>query len=246
MPTKELEQEKEINGDIAQEMEGADLPMMREMMEAGVIYGHSKSKTNPAFKGFIHANRNGIELIDLSKTMPFLEKAADFLKNLRKEGKSVLLVATQSAAREAGERLVRELDFATIGTRWIGGLMTNFEKISKRIDYFKKTKEGLEKGEFAKYTKKERLNMEKELGKMEKVFGGLKGLSKLPDAIFTIDPSFGGHSLAMAEAKKCGIPIVAIIDTDDNPELVDYLIPANDHAKLSIDWTVDKIISKAK
>ena len=99
---------------------------------------------------------------------------------------------------------------------------------------------------YAKYTKKERLNMEKELGKMEKVFGGLKGLSKLPDAVFTIDPSFGGHGLAMAEAKKCGIPIVAIVDTDDDPELVNYLIPANDHAKSSIDWIVDKIISKAK
>jgi small subunit ribosomal protein S2 len=241
MPIKELEQEQKT-----EEMNGADIPMLREMMDAGVIYGHGKSKTDPSFRPFIHANRNGVELIDIAKTMALLEKAASFVGSLKKEGKSILLVATQPAAKEAGERLVKELEFATIGSRWIGGLITNFEKISKRIDYFKKTKEGLEKGEFAKYTKKERLNIEKELGKMEKVFGGLKGLSKVPDAIFIIDPSFGAHNLAMAEAKKSGIPLIAIMDTDDNPESADYMIPANDHAKLSIDWIVDKIIEKSK
>jgi small subunit ribosomal protein S2 len=248
MENENLEQEQveELKEEFAQEINGADLDMLREMIGAGLIYGHNKSKTNPAFKPFIHANRNGIELIDLAKTLPFLDKAAEFLKNLIKEQKLILLVATQPAAREAAERLIKELNFASIGTRWIGGLMTNFENISKRISYFKKTKEGLAGGEFAKYTKKERLNIEKDLGKMEKVFGGLEGLSKMPDAIFLIDPSFGAHNLAMAEAKKCKIPVVALIDSDDNPNSVDYMIPANDHAKLSIDWVIDKIISKIK
>lgn len=246
MPIKELEQEKEIKSEILQEMDGADLDILREMMVAGLIYGHNKSKTNPAFKKYIHANRNGVELIDLSKTLSALDKAADFLKSQIKEGKLILLVATQPAAKEAVELLVKELNFAFISGRWIGGLLTNFDNLSKRISYFKKTKEGLAKGEFAKYTKKERLNMEKNLERMGKMFGGLENLIKLPDAIFIVDPSFSGHDTAMAEAKKCGIPTVALIDSDDNPELVNYPIPANDHTKSSINWVINKILSKLK
>ena len=158
----------------------------------------------------------------------------------------VLLGATQPAAKEAVERLVKELNFAFISGRWIGGLLTNFDNLSKRISHFKKIKEGLAKGEFAKYTKKERLNTEKDLERMEKMFGGLENLTKLPDVIFMIDPSFSGHDTAMAEARKCGIPIVAVIDSDDNPESVNYPIPANDHTKSSINWVVDKIMSKLK
>ncbi len=246
MPIKELEQEKKVKNEISQEKDGADLDILREMIGEGLIYGHNKSKTNPAFKKYIHTNRNGIELIDLNKTLSALNETADFLKDQIKDGKLILLVATQPAAKEAVKRLVKELGFSFITRRWIGGLLTNFDNLSERIEYFKKTKEGLTKGEFAKYTKKERLNIEKNLERMEKLFGGLENLTRLPDLVFVVDPSFSGHGLAMAEARKCGVPIMAIIDSDDNPDLVDYFIPANDHAKSSINWIVDKIISKLK
>jgi len=243
---EELKEEKDVNEASQEENSGADLNILREMIGAGLIYGHNKSKTNPAFKKYIHTNRNGIDLIDLNKTLLAIDEVSGFLKQQVKENKLILLVATQPVAKEAVERMVKELGVSFIKRRWIGGLLTNFENISKRIEYFKKTKEGLVKGEFAKYTKKERLNIEKDLEKMEGLFGGLESLTRLPDILFIVDTSFSGHDLAMAEARKCGIPTVAVIDNDDNPELVDYSVPANDHTRSSINWVIDRMLSKVK
>ena len=223
-----------------------DLQVLEEMIKAALMYGHKKTRTNPKFKPFIFVNRNNVEIIDLNLTLDKLEQAIEFLKNKTKEKATILVVATQPAAREAIEKLTKEFNFSYINSRWIGGLLTNFNILSKRIEYFKKVQADFEKGEFEKYTKKERQKINKNILKMKKLFGGLENLSKKPDVVFIIDPSIKGHRTATREANRIGVPIVAILDSDDDPNLVAYPIPANDHAKISIDWLINKIIEKLK
>jgi len=229
---------------IPEDVPAENLETIREMMKAGLMYGHKKSKTNPKFRRYIYANRNGIEIIDLAHTFSALETAIEFLKNQLKEGKSILLVATQPAAKEAVENLAKKFNFSCINERWIGGLLTNFKVISQRLEYFKKIQSDLEKGEFDKYTKKERVMINRNIFRMRKIFTGLENLTRLPDIIFVIDPSLKGHTTAIREAKRVKIPVMAILDSDDDPDLVNFPIPANDHAKMSIDWMINKIIEK--
>lgn len=219
----------------------ADLATLKEMMLAGLMYGHKKFKTNPKFKQYIYTTRNGIEIIDLDQTLSFLESAIKFLKEQIKEGKLILLVAIQPAAKEAVENLAKKFNFSYINERWIGGLLTNFKVISQRIEYFKKVQADFEKGEFEKYTKKERVMINRNIFRMKKMFTGLENLTRLPDIIFVIDTVLKGHATAIHEAKKIGIPIVAVLDSDDDPSSVNYPIPANDHTKMSIDWIINKI-----
>ncbi len=229
---------------IPEDVPAENLEIIREMMKAGLMYGHKKSKTNPKFKRYIYANRNGIEIIDLVQTLSALDNSTKFLKNQVKEGKSILLVATQPAAKEAVENLAKKFNFSCINERWIGGLLTNFKVISGRLEYFKKIQSDLEKGEFDKYTKKERVMINRNIFRMKKMFTGLENLLRLPDIIFVIDPSLKGHTTAIHEAKRVKIPVMAILDSDDNPDLIDWPIPVNDHAKMSIDWMINKIIEK--
>lgn len=239
METQDLQQES-----IVIPASEEDLKIIGEMMKVGLMYGHKKSKTNPKFKRYIFTIRNGVEIIDLVQTLSALESAIEFLKNQINNKGLILVVASQPAAREAVENLAEKFNFVHINDRWIGGLLTNFKVLSQRIEYFKKVQSGLEKGEFEKYTKKERLMISRNIQRMEKMFSGLKNLIKLPDAILMIDPSLKGHVAAVREAKRMGIPLVAILDSDDNPDLIDYPIPANDHAKMSIDWIVNRIADR--
>lgn len=237
------------NQDLQQELTAspvseADLATIKEMMLAGLMYGHKKSKTNPKFKQYIHTNRNDIEIIDLEQTLSVLESAAEFIKQQIKEEKSVLLVASQPAAKEAIENLAKKFNFSYINEKWIGGLLTNFKIVSQRIEYFKKVQADFERGAFEKYTKKERVVINRNIHRMKKMFTGLENMTKLPDVIFIVDPSLKGHTTAVREARKIKIPIVAVLDSDDDPDLVNYPIPANDHTKMSIDWIINKIIEK--
>ena len=218
-----------------------DEKLLREMMGKGVMYSHKKTKTNPKFKGYIFANRNNIEIIDLLKTMPAIDAAAQFLKNSLKENKMILLVGTQPAAQAVIEEMAGNFNFPFVKNRWIGGMITNFKVISQRLEYFKKTQADIESGAFEKYTKKERVVINKSIEKMKKIFGGLEKLIRVPEVLFIIDPSLKGHAIAVREAKIAKIPVVAIIDSDDNPEEIDFPIPANDHAKMSIEWVVNRI-----
>ena len=228
------------------EGEIANKEILDEMVRAGLVYGHNKSKTHPRFRNFIQANRAGVELVDLVQTIDCLDKAIEFLKSKVKENGLILVVATQPAAKEAIDKLIKEFNFSRINERWMGGLLTNFNSVSSRIEYFKKIQGDLEGGNFGKYTKKERLMISRNIDRMRRLFAGLENLTRLPDAIFVIDPSSKGHGLAIKESRKVNIPIVGIIDSDDNPDLVDYPIPANDHSRLSINWVIDKIIAELK
>lgn len=222
----------------------ANLEVIREMMKAGLMYGHKKSKTNPKFKHYIHTTRNEIEIIDLAQTLSALESAIEFIKQQIKEGKVVLLVASQPAAKEAVENLAKKFNFSYINEKWIGGLLTNFKVISQRLEYFKKVQADFERGEFDKYTKKERVMINRNIYRMKKMFTGLENLTKLPDVIFIVDLSLKGHTTAVREARRIKIPIVAVLDSDDDPDSVNFPIPANDHAKMSIDWIMNKISEK--
>ena len=241
----------EENQDLQQEIAASsvseeDLATVREMMKAGLMYGHKKSKTNPKFKRYVFGTRNGVEIIDLSQTLSALESWIELLKKELKQGTSVLIVATQAAGREAIENLAKKFNFSFINDHWIGGLLTNFRVVGQRLEYFKKIQSDFEKGEFDKYTKKERVMINRNIFRMRKMFTGLENLVRLPDIIFVIDPSLKGHATAIREAKRMGIPIAAMLDSDDDPELVNWPIPCNDHAKMSIDWMINRMIEKLK
>lgn len=242
--------EKDKNEELVEEMapvadeSGVELSVLKEMAENGLMYGHRKTKTQPRFKKYIFMTRNGMEVIDLVKTYQTLEAAAGFLGSLVKENKTILVVATQPAAWEAAAAFASKFNFPIVKNKWIGGLLTNFKIVSLRIEHYKKLKDDMAKGALEKYTKKERVMFNKDIERMEKMFGGVESLAKMPEAILTFDTSLKGHMTAIKEAKIMKIPVVAVIDSDDNPELVNWPIVANDHSKKSIDWVVNKIIEK--
>ena len=221
------------------ELENVEL--IKEMMAHGLMYGHKKTKTNPKFKPFILTARSGIEIIDLTKTLSSIDEAAKFLGEQIKHKKIIILAATQQAARETMENFAKKFNLPYVRNRWIGGLITNFRVISQRLEYFKKAVKDMESGGFDKYTKKEKGMINKNIERMRKIFGGLENLPALPEVLFTIDPSLKEHVTAVREAKSKNIPIVAIIDSDDDPSGVDYPIYANDHSKKSIEWVINRI-----
>ena len=239
MENQDLQQEL-----VAEVIDEKELEAVKEMMKVGLMYGHRKAKTNPKFRQYIYGTRNGVEIIDLSQTITALAKAAEFLKSQIKEGKLVLVVATQAAAKDAVDLLAEKFKFSRIYERWAGGLLTNFGVISKRIEYLKRIEADLQSGKLDKYTKKEKVMINREIERMKKLFGGLRDLTRLPDLLFVIDPSIKGHTTAIHEAKITKVPVMAILDSDDDPTVVEWPIPANDHSKMSIDWVINKIIAK--
>ncbi|MEK9154772.1 MAG: 30S ribosomal protein S2 [Patescibacteria group bacterium] len=222
----------------------ADIEVLKEMMSAGLMYGHKTSKTNPKFRPYIALARNGMEIIDLAKTLSAIDSAAEFLSQQIKNKKMVIIVATQPAAWDVAEVLAKKFDLPYVKNRWIGGLITNFKILSLRVEHFKKIQADMAKGEYEKYTKKERSVINKQIEKMRILFGGLENLTRVPEAMFVVDLDIKGHNTAIREARRMKVPVVAIIDSDDNPDLIDYPIPANDHAKASIEWIINKIVGK--
>ncbi len=221
-----------------------DQNLILELADAGVLYGHKKSKTHPKIKGFIGAQRNEIEILKPEVVMKRLEKAIEFLKEKRSAGATVLIVGTHVSAHDAVKKIAEIFGFPYVITRWLGGTLTNWSVMKDRIKYYLELKEKKEKGELAKYTKKEQVDFSKELEKLRQKFEGLVSMKKLPDAILVIDPKI--HETAIREAKMTKVPIVAIMDTNDDPTDIEYPIPANDRAKTSINWITDKIIEKLK
>ncbi|MBI5733075.1 30S ribosomal protein S2 [Candidatus Jorgensenbacteria bacterium] len=210
-----------------------------EMARVGVIYGHKKAKTHPRMRPFIGGNRNDNELLDPEATLGGLARAIAFIKEKVANNGSMLLVGTQAAAREAVMGLAEEFKFPYVTTRWLGGTLTNFKVITDRLAYYQNLKVKRESGDLAKYTKKEQLGFSKEIAKLSKMFDGLSAFKKLPDVIFVVDSNI--HSTVVHEARLLRIPLVAVIDTDDDPALIDYPIFGNDHSRSSIAWIVDRI-----
>ena len=220
--------------ELNKELDTVQNNIFKEMLEAGVIYGHKKSKTHPKMRPYIFSTRNSIELFDLKAILSALDKAKDFLKEKISQGAVVFMVATQPAAQRIIKDFAQKYNFPYMDERWLGGILTNFKVINQRVAYYLGLKTKKEQGELDKYTKKERVKIDKEIAKMEKAFSGLIRLNKLPDILFVIDT--GEHQTAVREAKIIRIPVIAIMSTDCDPTAVDYPIPANDHSKTSIEW----------
>lgn len=211
----------------------------REMMDAGVFYGRKKSKTNPKMRQFVLANRGGIEIINLQKTTEMLDVAMAFVKEKVRNGALVLIVGTMPTAESSVVNLAKKFTLPYVSFRWVGGAITNFKIIGKRVEYMKKLRSDLASGALEKYTKKERLEMEREVHRLEELMGGLENMTREPDVIVMIDPVL--HVTAVREAHVKKISIVAFANVDADPDDVDYLIPGNDKSKKSIEWFLGKV-----
>ncbi|HOK35589.1 MAG TPA: 30S ribosomal protein S2 [Candidatus Pacearchaeota archaeon] len=212
---------------------------IQEMFEAGLHFGHHHSKMHPKMKPFIYGKRNGIDIIDFLKTKEYLEKALDFLKSAKEKNSLILFVGTKISAKNLIKELAEELKMPYVIERWLGGTLTNFETISKRIEYLKEIEAKKEKGELEKYKKKERIKINQKIEKMERKLGGLKNLTRLPDLLFVVDVA--EEHLAVKEANMKGIPIVGICDTNGDPTSVNYPILANDDAISSLKYILNKV-----
>ena len=220
---------------------------VEKMAQSGLHFGHKISKIHPKMKPFIYGIRNSVHILDLEKTKEKFEEALKFIQELVKENKALLLVGTKIQIKDMVKDVARECSLPYVNERWLGGTFTNFETIKKRVDYFKDLERKKSAGELEKYTKKERAKIDQELKNLEINFGGIKELSKLPDAIFVVDMK--KDFLAVKEAKKKGVKVIGIADTNIDPELADYPILANDDAVSSVKYILEKIkevILKAK
>lgn len=201
---------------------------MKELLEAGVHFGHQTKRWNPKMKPYIYTERNDIFIIDLQKTLAYLENAYEFVKNLIAEGGTILFVGTKKQAQEAIQEQSIRAGMPYVNHRWLGGMLTNWQTISKRLDRLKELEKMKEEGIFEKYPKKEKMHLEKEFEKLQRNLGGIREVVRLPDALYVVDTK--NEETAVREAKKLDIPIVAIVDTNCDPDDVDYVIPGNDDA----------------
>ncbi len=208
------------------------LPKIEEMLAAGMHFGHSQSRWHPKMKKYIFTSRKNVYIIDLTKARKCLETALNFLENLVRENKTVLFVGTKGQVKKPLKNLAQELKMPYVTEKWLGGTLTNFLVIKKLIKKFKDLTEEKKLGKLDKYTKKERLDFDREIAKLEIKVGGLANLTKIPDALFVWDVK--KEKTAITEARKKNIPIVAICDTNVDPTLINYPIPANDDATKTI------------
>ena len=201
---------------------------MKQLLEAGVHFGHQTRRWNPKMARYIFTERNGIYIIDLQKTVKKLDEAYMFVRDLAANGGNVLFVGTKKQAGDSVREEATRAGAYYVNARWLGGMMTNFKTIRRRIDRLAQLRKMEEDGTFDRLPKKEVSKLNLEIEKLEKFLGGIKDMKKLPAAMFIVDPR--KEKIAVAEAKKLGIPIVAIVDTNCDPDEIDYVIPGNDDA----------------
>ena len=212
---------------------------MKQLLEAGVHFGHQTRRWNPKMAKYIFTERNGIYIIDLQKTVKKAEEAYNFVRSVAEEGKSILFVGTKKQAQEAIKEEAIKADMYYVNERWLGGMMTNFKTIQARVKRLKELETMAEDGTFDVLTKKEVQGLKHEMEKLEKYLGGIKEMKELPGALFIVDPR--KERIAVAEAHKLNIPIVAIIDTNCDPDEIDYPIPGNDDAIRAVRLLTGKI-----
>jgi len=212
---------------------------MKQLLEAGVHFGHQTKRWNPKMKEYIFGSRNGIYIIDLQKTVRLFKEAYKFVVETCSKGGMILFVGTKKQAQDSIQEEAQRAGMFYVNQRWLGGTLTNFRTIRKNIDRLKKLEAMKEDGSLEALPKKEVLQLEKERAKLEKTLGGIKEMTKLPEGIFIVDPR--KERIAVHEARRLGIPIVAIVDTNCDPDEIDYLIPGNDDAIRAIRLISSKI-----
>ena len=201
---------------------------MKQLLEAGVHFGHQTRRWDPRMRRFIHGERSGIYIIDLQQTLERIETSYTFVRDLVADGGRVLFVGTKRQAQDAIRSYAEKCGMPYVNQRWLGGMLTNFQTISKRVSKMQEYQRMRDSGEFEAMPKKEALMLGRELEKLERNLGGIQNMERLPDAIFVLDTV--KEHIAVTEANKLGIPIVAVVDTDCNPDVIQYLIPGNDDA----------------
>lgn len=213
--------------------------LAKEMLQAGVHFGHRKSRWNPRMEPYIYGLKNDIHIIDLEKTVEKLNDALNFIKEIMEKNGKILFIGTHLQAQSSVEESAKKCRMPYVVSRWIGGLLSNFKIVRKRIDYLIDLEKKRESGELKKYTKKEQKKIEDEIIKLTKKFGGLKELTNLPDAILTL--SAKEQKTAIKEARIKKIPIISLVDTDTNPMGIDYIIPSNDESISAIKVMLEQI-----
>ncbi|KJE26072.1 30S ribosomal protein S2 [Geobacillus thermoleovorans] len=212
---------------------------MKQLLEAGVHFGHQTRRWNPKMKKYIFTERNGIYIIDLQKTVKKVEEAYNFVRELAANGGKILFVGTKKQAQESVKEEAERCGMFYVNQRWLGGTLTNFATIQKRIKRLREIEKMEEDGTFDVLPKKEVIRLKKEKERLEKFLGGIKDMKELPDALFVIDPR--KERIAVAEARKLNIPIIGIVDTNCDPDEIDYVIPANDDAIRAVKLLTSKI-----
>jgi small subunit ribosomal protein S2 len=213
--------------------------LVRGMYSHGVHFGFIKSRRHPSFKSYIYGVKNKIEILDLEKTKESLETALKFIEDIASKGGKILFVSSKSEAKDAVQSVGQKLNMPYVAGRFIGGTITNFSQIRKRVEKLESLLSQKEKGELSKYTKKERLLIDREIEKLKNFFSGLSVMKSLPQAVFIIDGK--KESIAVKEARKMSVPIIAVCGTDNNLNDVQFPIPANDASKSSIEFILNKV-----
>jgi small subunit ribosomal protein S2 len=201
---------------------------MRQLLEAGVHFGHQTRRWNPKMKRFIHGERNGIYIIDLQQTLGRIETAYSYVRDLVADGGTILFVGTKKQAQDPVQSYAERCGMPYVNERWLGGMLTNFQTMSKRVAKMKEYQRMRDSGEFEAMPKKEALMISRELEKLERNLGGIRNMERLPDAIFVLDTK--KEDIAVTEANKLGLPIVAVVDTNCDPDIIQFVIPGNDDA----------------
>lgn len=212
---------------------------IKELLEAGAHFGHQTSRWNPAMKKYVFTKREGIHIIDLEQTAAMLAKACEFAKQVASEGGVILFVGTKKQAQEAIEQEAKRCGMYYINQRWLGGVLTNFATIQARIDQLVRLEDQQARGDLERLPKKEAQKLVEEISRLNRTMGGFKEMTNLPNALFIVDPI--KEKIALAEARRMGIPVIAIVDTNCNPNEIDYPIPANDDAIKAIKLVCSKI-----
>jgi len=216
-----------------------DTVTIKQLLEAGAHFGHQPSRWHPRMKSYIFTKRNGIHILDLEQTAAMLGKACDFIHQVVAEGGHILFVGTKKQAQESIEQESQRCGMYYVNQRWLGGVLTNFATIQARIDYLVRLEDQRDRGDFKRLPKKEALKLEEKIFRLNRQMGGFKEMTSLPAALFIVDPI--KEKIALAEARRMGIPVVVIVDTNCNPDNVDYPIPANDDAIKAIRLICSKI-----
>jgi small subunit ribosomal protein S2 len=216
-----------------------DTATIKQLLEAGAHFGHQTGRWHPRMKNYIFTKRNGIHIIDLEKTAVMLDKACIFVRDLVASGETVLFVGTKKQAQESVQEEATRCGMYYVNQRWLGGMLTNFATIQARIDQLVRLEDQLARGELGRLSKKEVLKLNEKIERLNRQMGGFKAMTALPGALFIIDPT--KERIALAEAKRMAIPVVAIVDTNCNPDEIDYPIPANDDAIRAVKLVCTKI-----
>jgi len=212
---------------------------MKQLLEAGVHFGHQTRRWNPKMKPFIFTERNGIHILDLQQTVARFQIAYDYTRSLAEEGRTILFVGTKKQAQEAVAQEAARCGMYYVNQRWLGGMLTNFTTIQQRLRYLTELEARQGRGEFAALTKREALGLEEQITKLNRSLGGIKGMRRLPDAVFVIDTR--KESLAVSEARRLEIPLIALVDTNSDPDEVQFPIPSNDDAIRAVRLLTSKV-----